>query len=417
MYFFLSVFLSATAAFFAVRWAYFKILKIAKEKNLVDNPDARKLQKEPIPVMGGIAVFFGVVFGLLVGSGLHALPFLSANLPVPPTEISLFPVLCAMVVMLYVGAMDDILGLSPWTRLIFETLAVLAMIFGSGGCLDSFHGMWGIESYSWYIAVPLTVFAGVGIINSINMIDGVNGLSSGLCIAISAMFGLAFIKMQDVANAVLAFSMAAAIIPFFFHNVFGNKSRMFLGDAGTMVMGVLVTWYVICFLRSDSSFTYVKWSVGMNMIALALAILCVPIFDTIRVMITRVAHGKSPFSPDKKHLHHALISVGISHSVTTLLEIFIGMLVVTAWAIVELQGNTTNLQLYVVVALSIILVWGSYFFLWWNVAKQTKLLASIKRFSFKTHLGHTAWWMRFSAYLDKSESFDKEVHDPNKGTN
>ena len=205
--------IGALFAFFSVNWIYFKILKVAFEKRLVDNPDARKLQKRPIPVVGGLAVFFGILSGILAASAylFFFVPNFSAN--------GLLPVICAMSVMIYTGAMDDILGLSPKSRFVIEIASILALIFSTGLCVDTFHGMWCVDYISWWIAVPLTVFAGVGIINAINMIDGVNGLSSGLCIMCCALFGFAFVKAGDVENAVLAFTMAAALLPFFVHNV------------------------------------------------------------------------------------------------------------------------------------------------------------------------------------------------------
>lgn len=156
---------------YAVHWVYFKILKIAKAKNIVDNPDARKLQKTPIPVMGGIAVFFGVLVGILAASALH-LFFIAHS--------DIFPVICAMSIMLYVGAMDDIVGLSTKSRFFIEIITILGLIYSSGCCVDTLRGLWGIYHFSWWIGVPLTVLTGVGIINAVNMIDGVNGLSSGV---------------------------------------------------------------------------------------------------------------------------------------------------------------------------------------------------------------------------------------------
>ena len=172
-YIYIPIFIATIVAFAAVNWVYFKILKIAFDKNLVDNPDARKLQKSPVPVMGGMAVYFGVLMGVLSGAVLHAIVK-------DPSTTHLLSVMCSMSVMLYVGAMDDILGLTPLSRLVIEVLTMLGLIYASGMCLDTFRGMWGIYEFSWWLAVPLTVFAGVGIINAVNMIDGVNGLSSGL---------------------------------------------------------------------------------------------------------------------------------------------------------------------------------------------------------------------------------------------
>ena len=173
----------------SVRWVFFKVLKIAKDKHLVDNPDARKLQKAPVPVVGGLAVFFGVVIGVLVGVSMCGLLSLFVDLEFESGMFScLLPVVLSMVVMLYAGAMDDILGLTPTSRFVLEILVVLTIMLSTGKSIDSFHGMWGIENFSWYSAVPLTVFAGVGIINAINMVDGVNGLSSGLCILASRRY-------------------------------------------------------------------------------------------------------------------------------------------------------------------------------------------------------------------------------------
>lgn len=379
------VLLPSIVALASVFWIYFRILKIAKEKHLVDNPDARKLQKEPVPVMGGIAVFFGLVSAVLVGCIL--------------TDCSpLLPVLMAMVVLLYMGAMDDLVGMSQLGRVLAEVLVLLGMIFAAGKCVDSLHGLWGMGAFSWWIAVPLTVFAGVGIINAINMIDGVNGLSSGLCMTCAGMFGGVFLGRDDMPNAILAFAMCAGLIPFFLHNVYGKRSRMFIGDAGTMMMGVLMSWCIICLLSSDSS----RYDGTEDTVALALAILSVPVFDTLRVMTLRMLHGTSPFRADKTHLHHAFIAVGISHSITALSEILIDALIVLIWFVSYRLGASQELQLYVVIAASVLLVWGTYVVLWLG-QRDNGIGRMLKRFAPRTHLGHTKGWLRVQAWLDAPE--------------
>ena len=379
------VLLPSIVALASVFWIYFRILKIAKEKHLVDNPDARKLQKEPVPVMGGIAVFFGLVSAVLVGCIL--------------TDCSpLLPVLMAMVVLLYMGAMDDLVGMSQLGRVLAEVLVLLGMIFAAGKCVDSLHGLWGMGAFSWWVAVPLTVFAGVGIINAINMIDGVNGLSSGLCMTCAGMFGGVFLGRDDMPNAILAFAMCAGLIPFFLHNVYGKRSRMFIGDAGTMMMGVLMSWCIICLLSSDSS----RYDGTEDTVALALAILSVPVFDTLRVMTLRMLHGTSPFRADKTHLHHAFIAVGISHSITALSEILIDALIVLIWFVSYRLGASQELQLYVVIAASVLLVWGTYVVLWLG-QRDNGIGRMLKRFAPRTHLGHTKGWLRVQAWLDAPE--------------
>lgn len=387
--------LGIAMAYIAVRWVYFKILKIAFEKNLVDAPDWRKLQKQPVPVVGGLAVFLGVLSGILAATAYHY------TFNPEPESTGLLPIICAMSVMIYTGALDDILGLTPKARIAIEIATIIALIFSSGMCIDTFHGLWGIEQISWWIAVPLTVFAGVGIINSINMIDGVNGLSSGLCMTCCSLFGIAFFIIGDIANTVLAFTMVASLLPFFLRNVFGLKSRMFIGDAGTMVMGVLMAWFVMCMLSKNSAINSVSESHYVNIIALSIAILSVPIFDTLRVMTMRIARGVSPFRPDKTHLHHVFVNVGLSHFITAISEIIIGLTTTIICYISIRVGASLEVQLYVVALSSMWFVWGTYAILRYHVRRHTAFLLWLANFSEKKHLSKTKWWESFTKWLDR----------------
>lgn len=397
--------LPVVVSLLAVRWVYFKILKIAKEKNLVDNPDARKLQKVPVPVVGGLAVFFGLLFGLLCG--ITMMNLFTGDIGMLSGIVSvnrLLPIVLGMSIMLYVGCMDDIMGLSPKARFLIEILVILGLIYSSGISVDSLHGLWGIDDIPSVVAVPLTIFAGVGIINAINMVDGVNGLSSGLCITCSMLFGLQFFCIGDYVNAVLAFSIASSLFLFFIHNVFGNQSRMFIGDAGTMVMGVLMTWFVMCSMHDAGRVMILDYAYCPT--AMVVAILSVPVADTLRVMTMRVFHGKSPFSPDKTHLHHAFVGIGVSHSITALSEILIDVTVVAIWYLSVRLGAPLHCQLYTVVLVAAILVWGTYAFLVHEQNSNSRIARWLRGFSPKTHLGSTEWWQRLTYRLDSPE-FDE----------
>jgi UDP-N-acetylmuramyl pentapeptide phosphotransferase/UDP-N-acetylglucosamine-1-phosphate transferase len=389
---------SALSALIAVRWVYFKVLKLAKEKKLVDNPDARKLQKKPVPVVGGIAVFFGFVMGVLVGYtmlsvfGFNDVPFISLRILV---------VILSMSVMLYSGALDDIVGLSPCSRFVIEIFTILAIVYTTGISINSLHGLWGIEQFSSWVSVPLTVFAGVGIINAINMIDGVNGLSSGLCISCCLLFGCLFVELGDVFNAILAFTMTASLLLFFVFNVFGDNSRMFIGDAGTMVMGMLMTWFVICVMSEESLAT--AYNDNICVVAMVVAFLSVPIADTLRVMTVRMLKGKSPFSPDKTHLHHSFIAMGVSHSITSLSIILINITVVGFWRLSVFWGAPLHCQLYLVIIVAAILVWGTYVFLKHEQYSTSRKAQWLRHFSIKTHFGKTEWWQRLAFFLDAPE--------------
>ena len=346
--------------------------------------------------MGGIAVFFGVAFGIMAG-------YTAGGMLGVEYDIILLPVLAAIVVMLYVGALDDIRGLSPSSRLVIESLTMIGLIYAGGGCIDTFHGLWGIGSFSWWIAV-----------NAVNMIDGVNGLSSTLCLLSSGLYGIVFLKSGDVANATLAFSMAAALVPFMIHNIFGLRSRMFIGDAGTMVMGLLLTWFTISLLKSDSPITFYEDANNVNLIAFALAVLCVPVFDTLRVMTMRMVRKKSPFHPDKTHLHHIFINVGVSHFITTMSEVLIMVVVVFTWFLSVLLGVSIDGQLYIVVAAAVVFVWGTYAVLRYHASHHTKFLHWLVNFSVKTHLGRTGWWKRITAWLDAPEDKIRSMEEVNE---
>ena len=235
------IIIPALLAFIGTLWVHPKVLKIAIMKNLVDNPDARKLQRNPVPVMGGIAVFFGIIIGLCCSQTIFV-------------RSDVFLLISAMFIMLYVGTIDDILNLSPYTRFFIEILIVLWLMYVNEASINSLWGLWGVDALlpSW-LAWPLTVFAAVGIINAINLIDGVNGLSSGFCFMASVLFAIIFYKTGNATMTILAVSAAGAIVPFFLHNVFGNSTRMFIGDGGTLVIGTMMSIFVINILHSGST--------------------------------------------------------------------------------------------------------------------------------------------------------------------
>lgn len=376
----LIIILSSLVALFSVSQVHSKILKIAKTRNLTDNPGERKLQRHPVPMLGGIAVFMGVICGLGMACTMADLTLI-------------FPIVMMMATMLYIGALDDLTGLSPVFRIVMEVFAVLVLIYGSGMCIDNFNGLWGIYQIPWTIAVPLTVFAGVGIINSINMIDGINGLSSGLCIACSLYFGANYLHLGDIPNAVVAFTMAFSLMPFLVHNVFGSKSRMFIGDAGTMMMGILLTWFVIRYL----SFYGVERGLpgGLCPIANSVSILSVPVFDTLRVMTMRMIQGRSPFSPDRTHLHHAFVDCGFSHVFTAVSEILISLVVFLTSNIAYWLDSSAEIQLYLVILAGVIFVWGTYFIL-----IRLRKSRGFKFYALHTHFERKGWWLVYQNWLD-----------------
>ena len=374
-------------ALLLVGWIHPRLVKIALLKNIVDNPDARKLQRTPVPVLGGVAVFFGVVIAI----GCMSSVVDCSGLPV---------VIMAMMAMLYTGTMDDILSLSPGLRFVIEIVVVLLLIFVGGYCIDDFHGLWNIGRFSYWYAVPLTVVAAVGIINAINLVDGVNGLSSGYCIMTCLIFGTLFFLAGEAPMTILAAVSVGALIPFFLHNVFGKTSKMFIGDGGTLVMGVVMSVFVIAILQNGSRVAaYVNPNVGL--VPFTLAVLSVPVFDTLRVMSTRILKGTSPFRPDKTHLHHMFIDLGCSHVATTLAILGVNMFVVLCWWALEASGFSIAVQLYAVIAVSLLVTSGLYHFMQWHICRDTRFMRAMRRLGYKTHISRTGIFFWLQQVMDK----------------
>lgn len=368
-------------------WVFKKILRIAIDKNIVDNPDARKLQRVPVPVLGGMAVYFGIISALAVAGMLKDMS-------------SLFEMGCVMTILLLVGMIDDIISLSAKTRFIVEVLVVIALLCSNGYSINHFHGLFGLELISDWIAVPLTVIACVGIINAINLIDGVNGLSSGFCIVACLIWGVIFCLSGDLERASLSFICVGALLPFFFHNVFGKKSKMFIGDGGSLLIGVILSAFVINTLKADSIVAkYVPENFGL--IPFTLAVLAIPVFDTLRVMTLRILRKTSPFRPDKTHLHHLMLDLHFSHVGTTATEILGNLLVVLVWWISYRLGASVDVQLYIVIALGVLITFVFYKFARVQERKKTIIYNTLIKIGDMTHVGHKHWFEWLTRSLDK----------------
>lgn len=377
----------ALATLIAVCWFQPHILKIAKEKNIVDNPDARKLQRIPIPVMGGIAVVFGLLVGIMTFT-------LFGNFS------NVLAVLSAVIVIMLVGFVDDVRGLSPKIRFLIEVLLVLYLIQSTNNQINNFHGLWGVTILPDWMSIPLTVFACVGIINAINLIDGVDGYSSGYCIMTSLYFGYTFYELGNLNMVALAAIMIAALIPFFCSNVFGKHSKMFIGDAGTLSMGILISTFVRNMLTATTDCASIADNLGL--IPLSLAIMSVPVFDTLRVMGSRILRGTSPFKPDKTHLHHAFIDLGFSHIGTTFSILSLNTLVVISWYIAYRLGASIDAQLYLVIVLSLLITFGFYWFVQRQIRNNTRILGALKSVGHATHFERTGIWAIVQRRLDRN---------------
>ncbi len=332
------------------------LVRFAKAKDIVDNPNTRKLQLRPVPVLGGLAIFFGIVMGLIACCTI--------------TDCTpLFIVVSCMMIMTYVGALDDVLDISPIIRLISQVVTVLILIYVGGFSLNNFHGLWGIYSLPEIVSTPLTIIAVVGIINALNLIDGADGLFSIFCICVCTLFATIFHAVGDFPLFALAIASIGAMIPFLLHNAFGIESKMFVGDGGSLQMGVVLSVFVMEVICKPEYSVLVAQS-NLSLVAFVLAALSMPVFDTLRVMIARIAHGTSPLIGDKTHLHHLFIGLGISHIGTAVLINLLNLSVVGVWYLSAQNGCSADVQFYTVICMALLLNCGIYY----GVALLDKLI-------------------------------------------
>ena len=337
--------LSAVTSISMFPWA----LKFARKHGIVDNPNARKLQRVPIPVFGGIVVYAGILMGGIV-------------LSIWMWNWVLFYGLIGMTIMMIIGIWDDQKDISALLRLFIEIVLVTAFIMLTGVYIDDLHGLWGVDALDPWVGIPLSIFAGVGLINAVNLIDGVDGYSSGYGMMACVLFGTCFWTVWSTTMVCMMLIMIGALLPFFMHNVFGVKSKMFIGDGGTLMLGMMMTVCVFYALSSTQPCDKLD-DEGLSLPAFSLAVLCIPVFDTVRVMTMRILRGSSPFKPDKTHLHHLFIDMGFSHLGAALFILFLNFMVVMIWLASWKLGASVDVQLYIVIALGMLVTFGFYKFM------------------------------------------------------
>lgn len=320
------------------------IIKLAYKKQLTDNPNHRKLQKKPIPVVGGMSVYLSFVVGLFFCNVFY------------PTD-RLYVVVAAMSIMFFLGLLDDMLDLSFKLKFVVQ-FGVIFMLWTFGYRLDTFVGLFGVTHIPMGLSCLLSLFAGVGLINALNMIDGVDGLASGLGILTNTICGAYFITHHDPLFALLSLVFVGALVPFFVCNVFSHKYKMFIGDSGSLIMGTLA-YVLTCRIIHTP---HMDWN-DQYCVAMMFAIYALPVFDTLRVMSVRLMHGNSPFKPDRTHLHHMFVDLGYPHVMITSILLLIDLIVIGVWYLTSLYMDSINGQFFVVVGTAILLIPGLYFVL------------------------------------------------------
>jgi UDP-N-acetylmuramyl pentapeptide phosphotransferase/UDP-N-acetylglucosamine-1-phosphate transferase len=287
-----------------------RILVISHKKRLYDVPDARKVHTMPVPRLGGLSFFPVILMSmfLVIGFRLYFWDMDTSSLSFNMLYEYLF-LFVGMTLLYLVGVCDDLVGVGYRYKFAVQIAAALLLVL-SGNWFDSFGGLFGIYSVPAWMGMPFTVFIVVYITNAINLIDGIDGLASGLCcIALSVLSVIFFLRWQYV-YALLAICTLGILMPFWCYNVFGNANRghkLFMGDAGSLTLG-----YVISFLIIHMSVTNeVSPTLSNPYMVIAFSTVLVPLLDVIRVVLHRLREHKNPFLPDKNHFHHKLLRTGM----------------------------------------------------------------------------------------------------------
>lgn len=297
-----------------------QILLIAFQKKLFDVPDERKIHRLPVPRLGGIAFAPVIFFSMAFVFGLNLIYDSELVGDVRQNIIQLVFSSCVLIVLFLIGIADDLIGVKYRAKFFGQILCGLLLAV-SGLTMDSLHGFLGINDIPLWLGYSITVFLTVFITNAINLIDGIDGLASGLSAVALMFYGVILWYFGQHTFSLLAFATVGTIVPFFYYNVFGKAEKfqkIFMGDTGSLTVGALLTVLSIKLAMVQP----IGGLYRANPLVLAFAPLMVPCLDVVRVFFHRVRVGKNPFLPDKSHIHHKIMNLGLSQRQAMIVIIF-----------------------------------------------------------------------------------------------
>lgn len=325
-----SIILAFITAFLLTYLAIPSIISIAKKKNLYDEPGLRKSHKVSTPSLGGIGIFAGTIFSIILWTPFNYFGDLQY-------------ILCAFIIIFLIGAKDDIDPISPTKKFLGQLFAAGILVFKANVRLTSLYGILGVYEIPSWASVILSMFTILVIINSFNLIDGINGLSASIGSLIAITLGIWFLMIDHIEIAIVAFATAGSTIAFLKYNV--TPARIFMGDTGSLLLGTVCSILAILFIELhnvviDSPYAFKAAP------SVAFGILILPLFDTLRVFITRTVQGRSPFQPDRQHIHHLLVDSGLTHMQATIMLVGVNLFFI--FIVVKLQNiGTLNLLLLI----------------------------------------------------------------------
>ncbi|MCZ4408648.1 MraY family glycosyltransferase [Cryomorphaceae bacterium 1068] len=354
--------LGFVTSFFVVLLTTPSLIKVAKMKKLVDDPnEERKKHRKSTPTIGGIIIFAASIFA-------YSLWFPSDNLNYFGSlhhfseSVSDFKFLIAATILLFfIGVKDDIIGVAPMKKLIGHVIVGFILVVMADIRIMGMHGVFGIYEIPEWASVGLSVFTYIVIVNAINLIDGSDGLAAGTGFICSVYFGLWFYGTYQYDFSMMAFVLAGSLGGFLLFNF--SPAKIFMGDSGSLFIGAFVFVMAMKCIETDTRLLD-GWTENVSSAVFALSVLAYPLVDTLRVFTLRILKGRSPFSPDRNHIHHQLIDSGYGH-VFTALYLY---LVVIAVPLVSLgfKGYSPTVAFFSMMLISFALVHTVFLFRFWK---------------------------------------------------
>ncbi len=331
-------------SFFICLFTIPRIIEIANKKKLFDYPDYRTSHVNITPTLGGVGIMSAFITTFLFFIDLST--FQGAQYII----ISLF-------ILFMTGIYDDITGLAWYKKIMFQVIATLITIIFGKMYFSDLHGFFGIHQIEYGISIIITSLAFILIINAYNLIDGIDGLASGMGILALGTMGIWSYLSGEFNISLMSLSFAGSLAAFFYFNVFGRKNKLFMGDTGSMILGFTVTIAFISFNQRNLDPEIPFWINSSP--AISIAIMFIPLYDVFRVFIIRIAKGNSPFEPDRNHLHHYLIDLDLKHSIASSILIFVNIILIVIAYLLKDKGIAIILLtlLAVVVFLNLLLFW------------------------------------------------------------
>jgi len=310
------------------------IIKLSKKYNLVDNPDHRKLHKDPIPTLGGVGFFIGFIVLSLIWMIVYG------NL----SDGILF---LGLIILFVTGIFDDLKDLRASLKFLIQIIVALVIAY-FGFKIESLNGVFGIDQMPVVAQYAFSILLIVGLTNAFNLIDGIDGLAGGLAFINSIVLGAILLYQHNIMYSILAFSFAGALFGFLIYNF--NPAKIFMGDTGSLIVGFLMAIFGIVVIKGGMTTDTLSGDTR-SLTIVVVGILLLPVYDTLRVFTERIMKKNSPFKPDKTHVHHLLIETGANHKKAAIILYISDILIITlAFLLRNFNPSLSILLLFILAA-------------------------------------------------------------------